>query len=89
LHAQFKLARLFAEDPGVIGTCWFAQRREDPFHILANILRILTHMLLSPCYACIPNFIVDMLATLAKLRRPWRVEFAAMPDAVLLRAPSD
>ncbi|KAK7029466.1 hypothetical protein VNI00_014499 [Paramarasmius palmivorus] len=76
------LARLFVEDPGVIGCGWFHSRREDRFHVLANVIRVACNIVFAP-FLCFP--IGETVGNVAyNLTKPsWQDELIDVSDAVL------
>ncbi|THU93617.1 hypothetical protein K435DRAFT_779748 [Dendrothele bispora CBS 962.96] len=76
------LARLFREDPGVKGCGWFAPYREQRFHVLGNVLRVLFHVIFAPL-ASIPvgDALGNAVYNFASL--DWFGELLDTPDAVL------
>ncbi|THU76093.1 hypothetical protein K435DRAFT_974575 [Dendrothele bispora CBS 962.96] len=79
-------ARLFQEDPGVKGCGWFAPYREQRFHILGNVLRVLTFVIFAP-FTSIPagDALGNIVYNLILLG--WFDEFVDTPDAVLRHPP--
>ncbi|KAK7455869.1 hypothetical protein VKT23_010906 [Stygiomarasmius scandens] len=47
-------SRVFGEYPGVRGGSWFSRYAEQPYHVLWNILRVITYILLAPFVVLFP-----------------------------------
>ncbi|THU98227.1 hypothetical protein K435DRAFT_777602 [Dendrothele bispora CBS 962.96] len=80
------LARLFREDPGVKGCGWFAPYREQRFHVLGNVIRVLFHVIFAPL-ASIPFGDALGNAVYNFVRRDWFGERLDTPHAVLRYPP--
>src|ERR1700751_2723499 len=81
------LRRLIIEAPGVLGCCWFSRRREDTFHVHANILRISSIILFAPLIVFTPHKATEVFSKITRL--PWLIEIGIAPHAILADAPSD
>ncbi|KAK7031040.1 hypothetical protein VNI00_013830 [Paramarasmius palmivorus] len=94
LHSPFHvpkrsaIARLFVEDPGVKGCGWFHSYREDRFHVLANILRVLCNIILAPVLVIsLWNAVGTIAYNLVKAS--WQDEAFDVHDAVLQNPPGE
>ncbi|KAK0222257.1 hypothetical protein IW262DRAFT_1482368 [Armillaria fumosa] len=85
--SHIRLERLIIEDSRVKAPCWFSRRRNDFFHIPAQILRALILLILSPIYVLIPHVVSENIWSY--IRASWDFELASTPDAVLTTAPGD
>ncbi|KAK7039218.1 hypothetical protein VNI00_010123 [Paramarasmius palmivorus] len=80
------LARLFVEDPGVKGCGWFHRRREDRFHVLANVIRVVCNIAFAPFLSFpIGETVGNVAYSFAKAG--WQDELIDVSDAVLQNPP--
>ncbi|KAJ3565200.1 hypothetical protein NP233_g7788 [Leucocoprinus birnbaumii] len=77
--------RLLQEERGVKGPLWFGQDPESLLHVPANILRLLSAIIFAPIWLTIPH-VGRSIEELIKLL-VWSIEWANVPDAVLLESP--
>ncbi|EEB99587.1 hypothetical protein MPER_00709 [Moniliophthora perniciosa FA553] len=78
--------RLFLEDTGVKGGSWFHRRREDRLHVLANIIRLIFHIVAAPLTAFPAGEIVGA-AVYNFGHAGWEDELVDVPEAVLQNPP--
>ncbi|PVF99309.1 hypothetical protein CPB86DRAFT_783924 [Serendipita vermifera] len=71
------------EDEGVIGHGWFASRREDPYHKLANILRLITILIFSHLYYFYFQSRISVHLDGSFIRWAWTFEKIELSDAIL------
>ncbi|KIJ45917.1 hypothetical protein M422DRAFT_46490 [Sphaerobolus stellatus SS14] len=83
---RMRPGRLIKEDPGVKSAAWFARKPDDPFHVFANIFRLLVLIALAPIYinAAPTKAYIDEFVK----KRNWFIEYSSTPDAVLSRSPA-
>uniref|UniRef100_A0A0W0EVD5 Heterokaryon incompatibility domain-containing protein n=1 Tax=Moniliophthora roreri TaxID=221103 RepID=A0A0W0EVD5_MONRR len=81
-------ARLILEDPGVKGCGWFHRRREDRFHVLANIIRLVFHIVAAP-FTAFPVGEIIGEAAYNFGRAGWEDELVDVPEAVLQNPPDE
>ncbi|PVF93330.1 hypothetical protein CPB86DRAFT_801317 [Serendipita vermifera] len=87
LQQDLKWRRLIEEDEGVIGHGWFASRREDPHHKLANILRLITILIFSHLYYFYFQSHISVHLDGSFIRWAWAFEKIELSDAILYNAP--
>lgn len=88
LKATLSRSRLFCEEVGVEGTCWFAKHCEDDWHIFANCLRIFILLVIAPIYVLIPHG-VNKTAYQYLINTPWNHETVVPVDAILSHPPGE
>ncbi|GJJ08100.1 hypothetical protein Clacol_002308 [Clathrus columnatus] len=86
LSKHTQLRRLFQEDPGVQGCCWFAKNPDDPLHGFANFLRVLVAIILAPLYILYTRNSVGSIKDFLK-QAAWFIEFSNTPHAILHSSP--
>jgi hypothetical protein len=80
------LWRLFVEEEGVASNGWFSVYREDPGHQLANILRLICLLCISPIYF-VYYFVKRLTPRFNFLRSSWSIESIKVIHAILSRPP--
>ncbi|KAK0204538.1 hypothetical protein DFS33DRAFT_1321002, partial [Desarmillaria ectypa] len=83
--SKVRLGRLIVEDPNVEAPCWFSRRSTDPFHVPAQIFRMLVQAVIAPMYVWIPHVAYDTIYNYANAS--WALELTFTHDAVLATAP--
>ncbi|KAJ7131166.1 hypothetical protein C8R44DRAFT_665016 [Mycena epipterygia] len=84
MGSDLRIGRLFREDAGVEGCGLFHKRREKPFHLLGNILRLVFAIIFSPIYLLTPRTVVEAIDNY--VQAGWLLEFANTHDSVLSNA---
>ncbi|KAK7042998.1 hypothetical protein VNI00_008736 [Paramarasmius palmivorus] len=80
------IERLFVEDPGVKGCGWFHRRREDPLHVLANVIRVACNIVFGPLL-CFPIFSAVGHVAYNFSKATWQDELVDVSSAVLRHPP--
>uniref|UniRef100_A0A0W0FDS6 Uncharacterized protein n=1 Tax=Moniliophthora roreri TaxID=221103 RepID=A0A0W0FDS6_MONRR len=83
------LVRLFREDPGVEGCAWFHRRREDRYHVLANIIRVACNIIFAPLFILYPITSSTGKIIYNSVQTDWINEHVHLPNAVLRNPPED
>ncbi|KXN89420.1 hypothetical protein AN958_05711 [Leucoagaricus sp. SymC.cos] len=79
--------RLLQEDAGVLAPVWFGRDPDSPWHITANLLRLLVGIPLAPIYIIWCYIAAPWKNAVKSLPVLWKIEWANIPDAILLEAP--
>ncbi|KXN89419.1 hypothetical protein AN958_05710 [Leucoagaricus sp. SymC.cos] len=78
--------RLIQEDPGVLAPLWFGRDPDSEWHVFANLLRLFVGIPLAPVYIAWCYLAAPWKQAIKSLVH-WKIEWANVPDAILLEAP--
>ncbi|KAJ7777066.1 hypothetical protein B0H16DRAFT_947454 [Mycena metata] len=84
LSTNLRVMRVFQEEAAVEGCGYFHRNPKQPLHVLGNIVRAFTVLMMAPLYILIPRVLKQTFSNY--VGAGWLVEFATTPDPVLTHA---